>query len=69
MSACVPLCALLLTAYQNKALLVSTNAETAKILKYGLVMISEGAGKQDGLTASCKVIATRTIVTDRKFID
>jgi hypothetical protein len=48
---------------------VSTNVETAKTLKYGLVMISEGAGKHDGLTASCKVIATRTIVTDRKFIE
>jgi hypothetical protein len=69
MCACVGLWAVFLTAYQNKALLVSTNAETATTLKYGLVMISEGAGKQDGVTASCKVIATRTIVTDRKFIE
>jgi hypothetical protein len=64
----VRLCAVFLTAYHNKPLLVNTNVETAKTLKYDLVMISEGAGKQDGLTASCKVIATRTIVIDRKCI-
>jgi len=68
MCTCVRLCAVFLTAYHNKTLLVSTDVETAKTLKYDLVMISEGAGKQDGLTASCKVIATGTIVIDRKFI-
>jgi hypothetical protein len=66
---CVHECAVFLTAYHNKTLLVSTDVETAKTLKYDLAMISEGAGKQDGLTASCKVIAARTIVIDRKFIN
>jgi hypothetical protein len=39
MRACA--CVLYFTAYQNKILLVNTNALTAKTLKYDLVMISE----------------------------
>ena len=59
----------LFTAYQNKPPLVNANVGTAKTLKYDLVMIWKGSGKQDGPSASCKVIATRTIVMkDRKFM-
>lgn len=68
---CMHACArvLLFTAYQNKSLLVNANVETAKTLKYNLVIIWKEAGKQDGLSASCKVIATRTIVMkDRTFM-
>jgi hypothetical protein len=65
---CACLCAVFLTAYYNISLSINTNVETAKAAKYDPVMISERARKQDGLIASCKIIATRTIVIDTKFI-